>query len=159
MDNEFRYYASSLLFGKNSPYTEEFKIYSVDIFRQCLEIKFNELALVNASNKYDIKRSLHLNNHQLFIVDQCILVNKIGGRLSFIDSTNHVNLSDHIFLNEEKDQKRNGWSIIAKNKIEYLSLLIHAIYFKHLYEVPAFMYSFTNISSFLLENHFSWDKS
>lgn len=158
MDNEFRFYAVLLIFGKNSPYIDRYSVYKIDVLRKHKDIKFDEIALIGEQNRYDTKRTLHLNAHQFFVVDRCYSSNKVGNHLSFIDKQNHINVSDSIFLKDENNQNSVRWNTIVNNKIEYMGLLVHSIYFKHIYELPLFIHNFTNISTFLLGKECLWQK-
>jgi len=158
MDNEFRFYAILLIFGKNSPYLDRYSVYKVDLLRKYRDIKFDEISLIGEQNRYDIKRTLHLGSHENLVVNRCYSSNKIGNHLSLIDKKNHISVSDLIFLKDENNQNSKRWDTIVNNKIEYLGLLAHSIYFKDVYELPLFIHTFSNISTFLLGKERLWQR-
>jgi hypothetical protein len=159
MDNEFRFYAILLIFGKNFPYLDQYSVYKLDVFKKYKDIKFDEIALRGDQNRYDIRRTLHLCSHQFFIVDRCYSSNRVGNHLSFIDKESHINVSDSIFLKGENNQNSKRWGAIVNNKIEYMALLLHSIYFKHLYEIPLLIHTFPHISASLLGKGCLWLKN
>lgn len=155
--DEWKYLAAILIFGPQKVRCKELSIYSIDVFRDHKDLNVKTISSIDpVTGKLESKRNLKIRPHLLLTASHVQASSDVAKILSFQNEEKNIHISDAIFTDREFELTGFSWDRLVESRISKLGILINAIFYQKMDELPLLINEFPNLTGLLLKSTEYW---